>query len=90
MKPVSLLCPPSVAAERIYDTLCDGRESITVTTAAGERIRAFRDGRGVTVFVRRAVVYLASPREAARYLAAVPTEDERATLAALLESVVGL
>ena len=35
MKPVSLLCPPSVAAERIYDTLCDGRESITVTTAAG-------------------------------------------------------
>lgn len=91
-----LLCPPSEAAERIYDTLRGDAESVTVTTANGERYRAYRDGRGVTVLVSRAVVHLSCPREAAAYLSrlrsseTLGTADQRATLASLIESVVSL
>lgn len=83
-------------AEDLYDSLREGRESVTVSTALGARYRAFRDGRGVTVLAGRRVVYLHSSRAAAAYVChlrasvTIGTPDERETLASLVESVVGL
>lgn len=96
---LSFLCPVATCdgeAARLYDTLRDGRDSVTMSTASGARYRAFRDGRGVTVLAGRRVVYLHSPYAVAAYVArlysseTLGTRDERYTLAALLESVVSL
>lgn len=83
-------------ATRLYDIARGDRESLTVVTTAGERFRAFRDGRGVTVQWRRTTVFLESPSAAAAYckrlLAFAPPADRdaRATLVALVEGVVSL
>lgn len=96
---LSFLCPASSCdeeASRLYDTLRDGRESVTVSTQSGARYRAYRDGSGVTVLAGRRVVYLHSRHAVAAYVArlysspTLGTVDERHTLAALLESVVSL
>lgn len=96
---LSFLCPVATCdaeASRLYDTLRDGRDSVTVSTQSGARYRAYRDGRGVTVLAGRRVVYLHSPHAVHAYVArlyssaTMGTRDERYTLAALLESVVSL
>ncbi len=88
------LAGSSDTATRLYDIARGDRESLTVVTALGERFRAFRDGRGVTVCWRRTTVFLESPSAAAAYckrlLAFAPPADRdaRQTVVSLVEAVI--
>ena len=86
--------PATTYADRVYDrVIAKGRRSTVATTEAGERYRAFPDGRGVTFVAGKRVVTLATIADVARLVAllrsgdAPGTPDQRETLAALLSAV---
>lgn len=94
---LSWLYPVSSSTDEalsVYNTLRGDRESLTAHTSDGQRYRAYRDGRGVTVCAGKRVVYLHSPHAVAGYVArlrsseTLGSHDERETLASLIESVV--